>query len=268
MDDLVFRSTDNTKWGPGKDSKLTIAEGDGNLWAIQKAVTNLETNPPTAVSIANFIVVGSQFQVVLTNGATLGPFQLPFASFRFRKEGYVDGGTYNELDIVPVPSRGLFMVQVAFTADGPFDPFATNDDGDQLFLQLFGTDLTIYDVEVSITDLPGTGITDGEPIFMRIMPRNVCWLASEIALSVCKVLTAPADGDLVIPVNKNDEEIGSITIADGETSATLALDADVQFAIGDILSFMKPSAVDSAAKNLVATLALRTGLLADFGITA
>jgi hypothetical protein len=265
--DLIYRSTDNAKWGAGKNSPLTIAEEDGNKWAIQQAVENLTDNPPTAISIANFVIAGAQFQVVLTNGATLGPFPLPYASFKFRQEGYVIGGDYNELDLLPVPNKGLFMVQHSFHASGPFDPFAINDDGDRIYLQLFGTDVTIYDVNVSITGKPGDGIDDGDPIYQRIMVRNVCWLASESSISLAKVLAA-ADADIVISMHKNGDAIGTITIAASGTTATIALTTDTQFAPGDIFALMKPNdGVDATAKNLVATFALRNGVLADFGIT-
>lgn len=260
---ILFRSTDNSKWGPGKDAKLTIAEGDGNLWEIQKAVEGLLNDPPVPISISNFIVAGSQLSIQLTDGSSYGPFQLPFASFRYRKEGYVSGGTYNELDLLPVPNKGLFLVNYTHTPTGAFNPNATNGDGKPLYTLLFGEDVTIYDVGFSFPGKPGLGIDADRPMAQHVVARDsVCWLSSETSISVVKLLDAPT-ADLVVEIQKNGAAIGDMTVPAGETTGTVTLSDDVQFVRGDVLAFIKPDE-DVTAKDLVATLALRRGVLADF----
>jgi hypothetical protein len=74
---LKFRTTDNTKWGAGGGSgtggNLTPTEADEDIWALHSRILAVEDNPPTAISIESFTVIGSQMQVNMSDGSTQGP---------------------------------------------------------------------------------------------------------------------------------------------------------------------------------------------------
>ena len=65
-----------------KGSNLTAAEVDGNFTDLDDRVTELEDNPPEPVGIANVVVTGATFIVVLTDATELGPFVIPVATPR------------------------------------------------------------------------------------------------------------------------------------------------------------------------------------------
>lgn len=60
-----------------KGSNLTPAEVDGNFTDLDDRVTEIEDNPVEPVGIANVVVDGATFTVVLTDTTELGPFDIP-----------------------------------------------------------------------------------------------------------------------------------------------------------------------------------------------
>lgn len=254
--DLVFRSTDNLKWGPGKDSKLTILEGDTNLWEIQKAIEALQDNPGEAVSIANILVVGSSMQIVMTDASTY-TFELPVAAFRYRDEGYVDAVEYDKLDLLPVADQGLYMVMVDHTASGDFDP-ALQIDGVDVYQLLFGQDLSTYDAHFSIAGKPGFGASAGEPIAMHILTKDAYALTTD-AMSLSYLRTASA-ATLAMDIEHNGDVVGSITFSTSD-DGNIVWNVDRQFLAGDELSIIAPSSVDSTAKSMSVVLSLHMGNL-------
>lgn len=65
-----------------KGAPLTKAEFDGNLSDLDSRLTTIEGTPPTPKEIANFLVEGSQFTVVMDDATEYGPFTLPQQNFR------------------------------------------------------------------------------------------------------------------------------------------------------------------------------------------
>jgi hypothetical protein len=259
---IVYRSTDNTKWGPGKGSKLTIAEGDGNLWELVKAITDLQENPPSPADIANILVSGSQMQIQLTNGKTFGPFSLPVAAFRYRKDGYNVGDTYNALDLLPITDGGLYMVLSTHVATGEFDPDAVDGSGKPLFLLLFGQDQRFISVDVSIIGKPGAGLTATDPIYMRYFREAGHIIAATDSGATVGYLITPPAADLTLEVWRGDaEQLGTIDIASGSNDAIVTWSDDAQIAADETLIIKAPAAVDADAEHLALTLTFRVGPL-------
>jgi len=262
MVDIVYRSTDNDKWGPGKGSKLSIAEGDGNWWELAKAVDALVNNPPLPVSIANIVVTGNAMMIYLTDGSTRGPFSLPVAAFKYRPDGFVDGSEYEALDIFSVLDLGLFMVLRDHEASAPFNPNATDSGGQPLYQLLFGQDQTVYDVGFSSPGKPGQGINDGEPIAMHVFGRDAYVLADDGGRSAARLLTVP-DDTLAFNVKKGASVIGTLTFEAGQVTGVVEWDDDYQFNKGDSIALMKPAAMDASAANMAVTFAMRRGVLPE-----
>lgn len=258
---IVYRSTDLTKWGPGKDQKLTIAEGDGNWWELAKAIDALINDPPSAVSIANITVVGSQMQIQLTNGQTMGPFALPVAAFRYRKDGYNVGDTYNVLDLLPIDGLGLYMVLTKHVASGAFDPNGTDGSGNALFLLLFGEETYIYDFSFSYPGKPGNGLQVGDAIAEHLFLRDVYFPAG-FSGSIAKLSTAPADGDLVYNIVKDDAVVGTLTFTLGNTTGVFGSAVTAQFGNGETLGLVMTAEPDSTARGL------RVGFFGHRGVAA
>ena len=81
---IVYRTSG--PWGPGIAEDLSAEQVDGNFHGLDLRVTELEDNPPDAVSIANVTSTGSTFTVHLSDGSAIGPLLLPVAAFNARGE--------------------------------------------------------------------------------------------------------------------------------------------------------------------------------------
>ena len=64
---IVYRTSG--PWGPGIAEDLSAEQVDGNFHGLDQRVTELEDNPPEAVSIANVTSTGSTFTVHLSDGS-------------------------------------------------------------------------------------------------------------------------------------------------------------------------------------------------------
>lgn len=116
-------------WGPGEGRNLTAAEIDTNFYGHETRIGDLETDPPSAVGISNFVVDGTQLTIFLSNGTQFGPYTLPTAQFRSRGV-WVAATGYFALDLVEVAGQGLYLVLQNHTSDAAFDEAATNSSGD------------------------------------------------------------------------------------------------------------------------------------------
>ncbi len=101
---LIFRTIG--AWGAGKGSNLTAAEVDGNFYAIDQYLADLDDNPPTAVSVSNITQSGSGSNITiwLSNGSSYGPFSLPTATPLVTVKEIMDG-TYTLL----LEDRGRYL---------------------------------------------------------------------------------------------------------------------------------------------------------------
>jgi hypothetical protein len=257
---LNFRTTDNSKWGAGNGSgtggNLTPDQADDNTWELHSRVTVLEDNPPTAISIESFTVIGSQMQVNMTDGSTQGPFDLPIATFNMTGD-WVNSYPYKRLDIFTVPHDGLYFVEINHTSpDAPavFDPTADDGSGNLLYTKIFGDDSYIYDVGWFYPGLPGLGIDDDGAIAGHEFVRPVVFPAT-LDGSKATLRIAPA-ADCSFPVQINGVAKGSVDFASGETAGTFTWTDDVSCAAGDVVYLMKPDPLDGAMRDLTVSLLL------------
>lgn len=168
-DTNVYRTSG--AWGDGKGSNLTPAEVDSNFWGLVQRLAALEDDPSEGVGIADFNVVGTSMTVLMSDGSTRGPFQLPAAIFRFSGE-WTPGTSYQFMDVFIVneaggANNGLYWVLAPYEApdntteaDAVFDPTVTNtEDGALLQLILPGAlpparlnIITVEDADVVLGD--------------------------------------------------------------------------------------------------------------------
>lgn len=263
-DGVVFRTTDGGRWGAaggsGTGGNLTPLQFDENMWELLTRIQALENDPPTAVSIVSFTVIGSQFQVNMSNGAHLGPYQLPIATFNLQGE-WVNAMTYTELDIVSAVHHGLYLVlhdHITPASPAVFDPDAIDDDsgspsfGEPLYQQLFGEDTYIYDLGWFFPGKPGIGVEDAAAIaghvFVHAVTLSIGLPGSKATLKIA------AAADLSFPIEHNDTAVGSVDFDAGETVGTFTFAAAVDVAVGDTVVLIKPTAVDVDARELAVTI--------------
>lgn len=257
MDGIDYRTTDNAKWGVGTGAgvggRLTPQQADNNFWTLYGRLKDLEDNPPEATSILGFTVIGSQFQVNMSDGSTLGPYSLPVASFRLMGD-WVNNMPLLELDIVTVPHDGVYLVNINHTtpaAPAVFDPNADDGSGNLLYTKVYGDDAYIYDFGFFYPGQPGLGITDGAAMAGHIVARPIV-LPANLEGSYADLDTPPA-GDVSYPIQINGVEKGSVDFASGDNVGTFTFLDQVSLAAGDKVRLMKPATVDTAALELSVT---------------
>lgn len=111
-----------------KGTPLTKEEQEGNIVNLDTRVTAIEENPPEAVGIDHFEVVGSQFYVHMTDDTELGPYDLPAATWNPRGP-FLPDTTYLKFDLFTV-GAAAYVVDIAHTSGEAFDENAGNSEGD------------------------------------------------------------------------------------------------------------------------------------------
>jgi len=257
MDGIDYKTTDVTKWGAGSGAgtagNLSPLQLDLNFWELYSRLKNLEDNPPTAINITGMTVVGSQWEVNMSDGSSFGPFTLPIATFELKGD-WVNDMTYYELDMVSAPGFGLYLVRIQHVtppAPATFDPAATDDDDNPLYLLLYGENTYIYDLGFFFPGRPGIGIEDGAAIAGHVLVHPVTALTG-LPGSIAKLKVAPAS-DLSFSIEHDDVEIGSVDFEAGDADGTFTFLADIDLPVDAVLTLMKPAAVDVDARELKVT---------------
>lgn len=124
---MHFRTTDNTKWGAGKGSNLTPGEVDDNFWDLDQRTAALEANPPAPIGIDHVTVTGSTFTIVLTDGSSQGPFNLPAAKFNLVGE-WAPATLYVPNSFITEAGK-TYLILYPHTSGAFFDPGANDGAG-------------------------------------------------------------------------------------------------------------------------------------------
>lgn len=263
-DGIIFRTTDNLRWGAagglGTGGNLTPLQGDENLWELLTRIQALENDPPEAISVDGFTVIGSQFQVNMSDGSTRGPYDLPIATFRLVGE-WTNDQPLAQLDMFTVVHRGLYLTLIAHTtpsSPAEFDPDAIDEDsgsptfGDPLYQLIFGEDVYIYDLGFFYPGQPGQGIQGA--MFGHVVARTL-QIVTDAEGSQAKLGTQTTAA-MSFPIKKNGTTIGTIDFGVADLTGTFTVD-ETDFAEGDLLQvFPATGGSDATAFDLYVTLRL------------
>lgn len=177
---LTYATDDFTRWGAGKGAPLTAHEHDESHYNLDRRLDDLETNPPTAISIASVTSNGSQLTFHLSNGDTLGPITLPVAVFQERGS-WRAGRDYHRLDTVRVGGFGRYLILKDHHSEAPFDPDRQIAGGNVYYLlEESGTIFGAVDIEDSrdmteddifrFTDVVGNSV--GDPVDITVQEES------------------------------------------------------------------------------------------------
>jgi hypothetical protein len=262
----VYRTDDGGRWGTGKGSNLTAAEVDVNFWDIIQRILNLENNPPVAVSIRDFTVVGNQLTINMTDGSTKGPFTIPTSQWRWT--GPWSPNTAYGINDIFSDGGAVYRVAVAHTSNPSFDP-ALLVEGNYVYNLLLESALQAYDMGMYYSfGVPDDGSVLLQHVAVRnfIIPGN--WLNSQAFLRIA------ATNDLSLPIYQNATLIGHIDFTPATllesggpgqygTFVPLSPPTDIQVRPADILRIYAPDTSpptpDPTAVGLSVTLAALVG---------
>lgn len=126
----TFRTNDVTRWGAGKGADLTPTEVDMNFWEILERLDAVEADPPEAVGIDHITSTDNTFTIVLTSGASQGPFSLPAAKFTvipWMPNTLLAPNTF------VTEAGNTYLVLIPHTSAASFDPNASDGSGHELY---------------------------------------------------------------------------------------------------------------------------------------
>lgn len=248
---IVYR-TDGA-WGAGQGSNLTPAQVDENFFFLDERIQEIIDNPTTAISIDHFVVEGSMFTIVLTDGTEHGPFVLPVAQWRWT-DAWVPSTQYFVGDLL-TNGGNLYFVRVQHISNTTFDPNLFGPDG-QVYVLVLAASVAPYDVGFYYNDAL---ISGSEIIFLHVVIRDL-----EIPMnfdgSRAYLVNAPTTSEVVLPIYQNETIIGDLTFAIGENDGVFAtFDSEpLVFIAGDRLSVTLPYEGDDDASKLSVTIATTT----------
>jgi hypothetical protein len=263
---ITFRNAG--AWGSGKGAKLTSAEIDTNFWEVVQRLDHLESNPPTAVSIAEISISGNLITFTMTDSSVQGPFKIPSATMSNRGE-WLPLITYLAFQLV-ANSGNIYMVLQNHVSESSFDAFATDGSGHDLYSLILQAPEQAYDLGMFYSfAIP----VDGSELLQHVAARSFV-VPGDFQQSVAFLRVATTTQTLTFTLYKNDEAIGHIdfvpdsnTTGDGGQLGTfvpLSPADDLQFDHGDRFKVIAPdlSPADDTAAGLSITLAARTGTIA------
>ena len=264
--DLTFRTDDATRWGTGKGAVLTKAEVDMNFWTLLTYIAELASNPALPAEIDTITVENGQMVITLTNSTSFGPFDLPEQAFNWT-DAYQPDHVYAPFDVFTATTEtdgdGAYLVLQAHTSATVFDPDATNMSG-PLYALMFPFQ-NIYDISFYAPGIVGNGLALGDEMFGLVFAREA-FITPALGLTSQMKFSSEPGGPFTCDIQKNGVSIGNIFFdptASSGAQSLITIDDDTNFAVGDVLSVIRPDGtdLDTDAKGLKLTLMFKKGTL-------
>lgn len=248
-------------WGSGKGSRLTSVEVDNNFYDLALRVGAVE-DLPVGVFIEDVTFTGNSITFHLSDDTTRGPFPLPVAIFN-PVGAWANSTNYDYLDLVTVPTLGLYVVMVPHEtpSSGDFDPNA--DDGTTEANLLYRIVVPLNDLNYDIgMSIVGSMIRSPGTVMCKIVvPRSIRMSAGLVG-AFAHLGTAVDGGGtdmttLSLNIYRNLDLLGGIMFdagvdldGDGGQFGVITFTADADFDAGDRLRIVSVVADDEAAADL------------------
>lgn len=263
---LKFRT--NGPWGPGEGGDLPAFDIDMNFYELLSRIIVLEGDPPVAVSISDFTVVGTQLTVVMTDATTRGPFTLPTTKIS-------NGGEWqpNTLYVTQTFLKNggrLYLVVFNHVSNATFDPGANDGDGHDFYELVLDKPIQPYDIGLFYPpNLPG----DASVLLQHVAARDLTMLAE---FDGCQAFlqVACSTNNITLPIKLNGDLVGTIDFVVGENlvdgfgpgqfgtfNVVTSPGEPLFILVTDRLTIEAGSVDDPAASGLSVTLAFQTEAL-------
>ena len=280
VDQITFRTNDNTRWGTGAGTDLTPTQVDINFWVLYTALAALQDHAENNAGISSIMVTGNQMTVLLQNHVALGPFTLPTAAFNFRGEWQADAA-YNINDVFTADGA-LYLVifQVQDAGAAPFFAGANDGNGHDFYAPILAAPDSELPadgnpgafLQLTLLDSPGsvvwTNLTRNIAFYLETAPNPneqiVRYIFTEsttfpVGLTGSRAgYGTPPTADQAYELFQNGASIGTITFTPSPDEPTFTFPVAITFQPGDVLEILAPSVPDPhmtlIAMTLVGTL--------------
>jgi hypothetical protein len=269
---IKFRNTDS-RWGAGSGAGgggvLTSLQFDENNYEFQTRIETLEADGPREITGVTVSSDGTTITFNFSDSTSSDPIPLPIAMIHPRGE-WQPSTLYDYLDLVNVRGTGVYLVLVQHTSDTEFDPEATDGSTDANPLYQLWAPLRDINYDIAFSIMGGIeGSTSRLLLGEYILPRSIVMDAG-LAGAYAFLGVATAVEDLDLSIEKNGEEIGTITFSPGVNLqgtdglgqfAAISFPSEISFDAGDRIAIRGPTSADADASDLSITLpATRTDL--------
>lgn len=253
-------------WGTGTGTPLAAAQVDGNFYDVDRRIVDLNADLAEGKRIDTVTYTSNSMTFHFTDG-TSQVVPLPIASLT-----YV-GQWSNDLplsrgNLVSAPGLGMYQVledHITPPLPATFDPAATDDSTDNNPLYQLWFPLTDVNYDAAIF-VPGSiQRAPNELLFQGIANRAMRLHSGD--LGAYAYLEIGTEADIILSIEKNGSEIGTITFvaggadSDGGQRGEFNIPADVDFAESDRYALRVTQSDDAEPHDLSVTLPfLRTDI--------
>lgn len=247
MDQITYRTSDNTRWGIGQGSDLSATQVDINFWYLYTLITLLDeqiNHNGGLNGIASFSVSGNSLYVTMNSGLVFGPYTLPTSSWNPR--GLWQSSTPYAVNDVIYDGNAVYLVIFAHTSGTTFSPTA-NDGSGHFYYKLIFQDAQ----QTRNFALYAQGSVQANEVLQQYITTDAFTLPYGLTGSQA-VQGVATTTNVSYSIAKNGTVIGSVDFT--PTSVSFTFTAQVSFAIGDILSIIAPAVPDNTQANVSITL--------------
>jgi hypothetical protein len=228
-------------WGAGTGTPNSAAQVDGNFYNLDQRVVGLVADLAEGKRIDHVTYSANSMTFYYTDG-TSQIIPLPVATLTYVGE-WMNSKTYVRGNMVSYTPLGIFQVlqdHISPPPPTPFDPNARDGSGNLLYQMFMPLQDVNYDAAVFV---PGSIQRDPDELLwqgvanraMRLPVGNAdCYAYLDVGNN------ASGATDIILSIEKNDTEIGTITFAAGGTidttggqTGTFSILADADFISGD-----------------------------------
>jgi hypothetical protein len=239
-------------WGTGTGTPNSAAQVDGNFHDVDQRIVDLNADLAEGKRIESVTYTSTSMTFHFTDGTTQ-TIPLPIATITYVGQ-WTNATPYARGQMVSVPGSGMYQVMVDHVTPAVpavFDPNAVDGSGNPLYSFW----MPLYDVNYDAAIFaPGSIQREaGELIFQGIANRTMR-LASGDAHAFARLDVGGGASSIILSIQKNTTEIGTITFAVGATVGSFSIPATTDFAEGDSYGLRVTASDDAAPSGLSVTL--------------
>jgi hypothetical protein len=253
-------------WGTGSGTPNSAPQVDGNFYDVDQRIVGLTADIADGKRIDSITYDANSMTVHFTDG-TSETIPLPIAVITYVGQ-WTNGTPYTRGQMVSVHGLGMYQVLVDHTTPllpAPFDPAATDGSGNPLYSFW----MPLYDINFdAIIFMPGSIQREpDELLFQGIATRTMQLVSGNAHCYAYLDVGIAAGTDIILSIERNRVEIGTITFAVGGLDAgggkagSFNIPATTDLAEGDTYALRVTQSDNTAPSGLSVTLPfLRTDI--------
>lgn len=220
-------------WGAGTGAPNSAAQVDGNFYDVDQRIVDLVADLAEGKRIDTVTYTSNSMTFHFTDGTTQ-VIPLPVATLEYVGP-WMNSTPYTRASLFTA-GNGFYQVLVNHTTPAipaPFDPNAVDGSSNPLYQLWMPLHDVNYDAAIFV---PGSIQREvDELLFQGIANRTMSLGSGDEGAYARLDIANDAVGatDIVVSIEKNDTEIGTITIAAGEQDGVFNVPAATDFAEGD-----------------------------------